>query len=413
MRHLAVRMVAAGHDVTVATSFLPGRTSDQYRGITIRQFSISGNIVNGMVGEVDAYRRFVTMGDFDVLFVYAAQQWTFDALWEVLTDVRMRKVVVPCGYSGLVVREYDEYFKELPAILRRFDAIVYHSRDYRDYEFGRKHGLEDRAIIIPNGADEIEFAVPADPDFRSRMMISEDALVLLTVGSLNGAKGHLELARAFEQMDLRGRPAVLLLNGNQMPSQVGIKSLTQRIRKAIRFVTTNSPVRVAKTVARICLSILGIRFGYFDHLERSLKNINRMSDRKAVFCDLPRSDLVQAYKAADLFVFASNIEYSPLVLYESCAAGLPFISVSVGNATEIAAWTGGGDVIDVKPDPDGMIRISPAILASATDKLLSDSTRRKALGKSGHHAWETRFNWGALAKEYMQLFKAVCADGRK
>jgi Nucleoside-diphosphate-sugar epimerases len=47
-----------------------------------------------------------------------------------------------------------------------------------------------------------------------------------------------------------------------------------------------------------------------------------------IFDNLPRPSLVQAFMAADLFVFASNVEYSPLVLFESAASCsmIPFTS---------------------------------------------------------------------------------------
>ena len=413
MRHLAVRIVEAGHDVTVATSSLVERELNTYRGVTIQSFAVAGNLVNGMTGQVDAYRRFLIESEFDVLFVYAAQQWTFDALWEILPNLRMPKVVVPCGYSGLMNPAYQGYFAKLPAILKQFDAIVYHAKNYRDYEFGKKNGLEGRAVVIPNGADDHEFSVTPDANFRNRMGIPENTLMLLTVGSLNGAKGHLELAQAFEQLDLVGRTAVLLLNGNRMPRQPWDNSLRERIGKTVRYIRTNSPIRVAKNVARIILSAIGVRLGYFAYLERCVRRVNSTQDRKIILCDLEREDLVQAYLAADLFVFASNIEYSPLVLYEACAAGVPFVSVSAGNACEIAAWTGGGEVINVAPDTDGMVKVSPKVLAAAVGSLLVDHARRQVLGASGRRSWEMRFNWGALSREYLLLFERVYAEGDK
>ena len=41
--------------------------------------------------------------------------------------------------------------------------------------------------------------------------------------------------------------------------------------------------------------------------------------RRAVVIDLPRAELIQAYLNSNLFVFASKVEYSPLVLYEAAA----------------------------------------------------------------------------------------------
>lgn len=413
MRQLAIRMAGLGHDVTVVTSKLTTRLSDQYCGVSIKSFAIAGNLVNGMKGEVDEYQRFLIENDFDLVFIYAAQQWTFDALWDVLPNLKIGKVFVPCGYSGLMNPNYREYFYRLPSILKHFDALVYHARNYRDYEFGKQFGLEGKSILIPNGADDREFANYPDPDFRSRMLISENALVLLTVGSLTGAKGHLELVRAFEQLNLKEQYGVLLLNGNRMPIQYNSETLMGRISKTLRYVRSNSFTRVLKTSIRAILSSIGFRFGYFANLEKKIKRINKMKDRKVMQCDLDRADLIQAYFTADLFVFASNIEYSPLVLYEACAGGVPFLSVSSGNAEEIAKWTGGGKVIDVNPDKDGYTRVSPNVLSSEIEQLLDDRELRKTMADSGRNAWQTRYNWDVLSKEYLELFERVCRLYRK
>lgn len=408
VRQLAVRMVSLGHDVTVATSKLTTRLSDEYCGVSIKSFAIAGNLVNGMKGEVDEYQKFLIENDFDLVFIYAAQQWTFDALWDVLPNLRIGKVFVPCGYSGLMNPNYRDYFNRLPSILKHFDALVYHARNYRDYDFGMQCGLEEKSIIIPNGADDREFANHSDPDFRNRMLISENAVVLLTVGSLTGSKGHLELVRAFELLNLKGQYAVLLLNGNRMPIQYSDETLIGRISKIARYVRSNSLSRVVKTSIRMLLSSIGFRFGYFANIEKNIKRINKMKDRKVMQCDLDRPDLVQAYFTANLFVFASNIEYSPLVLYEACAGGVPFLSVSSGNAAEIAKWTGGGKVINVHPDKEGYTKVSPSILSAEIECLLEDSESRKNMGVAGRNAWQTRYNWGLLSCEYLELFQRVC-----
>lgn len=413
VRQIAIRMVEAGHQVTVATSSFGEGETTNYRGVLIQHFAVSGNLVRGMIGEIDAYRQFIKESNFDLLFVYAAQQWTFDALWEILPDLKMGKVFVPCGYSGLKNPAYQNYFKQIPAILAEFNAIVYHAKDYRDYEFGREFGLENRAILIPNGADDQEFSVVADLGFRTKLGISDDALVFLTVGTLNGAKGHLEVSSAFEKIDLAARPGVLLLNGNRMPQQPGDGTLAHLLLKIVRFVRANNPLTVAKTVVRIFLSAFGFRFGYFAELDKCIQRVNRSENRRVIECDLERKDLIQAFFAADLFVFASNIEYSPLVLYEACAAGLPFLSVSAGNAREIAAWTGGGEVVIVAPDLDGMVRVPAAVLAENMQRLIEDQFRLTALGEAGCKAWQSRFNWGILANEYEQLFQRVCSEGKR
>ncbi|MGT2429915.1 hypothetical protein ACU4HD_16405 [Cupriavidus basilensis] len=125
MRQLAERMVQRGHDVTVATTRLAERSFSEHNGVRIVEFGISGNAVRGIEGEVERYREFVTGFDGDAILIKAAQQWTFDALWPVLDEIRARKVFIPCGFSGLYEPTYEQYFRDLPDILRRFDHLIF------------------------------------------------------------------------------------------------------------------------------------------------------------------------------------------------------------------------------------------------------------------------------------------------
>ena len=404
MRQIAERLAARGHSVTVATTRLTGRVPGKQKGVQIEEFAVSGNRVRGLSGEVDRYRRFLLGSHFELVFFYAAQQWAFDAAWEVLDQLTAKSVLVPCGYSGLFEPAYQEYFAELPEILRKLDLIVYHASAYRDFEFGRSHGL-DKFAIIPNGADEREFAALPDSGFRSRHGIPAGALILLTVGTVTGLKGHLEVTRAFDALKFDFRPTVLLLNGN---SPLGVRGGTS-IAALIGLLTREYSLRYAlKHVVNMALSALNIRAGKQKVLVDLIDRINRLSSGKRVIrCDLPRVELIQAYQNADLFVFASNIEYSPLVLFEACAASLAFLSVSVGNAAEIAEWTGGGEIVPVTPDDLGYVRVAPEVFAERIDALLSDQVRRQRMRECGRASFERKYNWEHLSAMYEARFLDV------
>ncbi len=101
MRQIAERMAARGHDVTVATSRHPRRKSKVVNGVKIRAFNAGGKMVYGLNGQIDEYRQFVRTFEPDAILIMAAQQWSFDALWPVLDDIKARKVFIPCGFSGL------------------------------------------------------------------------------------------------------------------------------------------------------------------------------------------------------------------------------------------------------------------------------------------------------------------------
>ncbi|MDO9098878.1 MAG: glycosyltransferase, partial [Candidatus Methanoperedens sp.] len=129
--------------------------------------------------------------------------------------------------------------------------------------------------------------------------------------------------------------------------------------------------------------------------------------KHVIVTDLPRSQLIQAYLNADLFVFASNVEYSPLVLFEACAAGLPFLSVPVGNSVEIAAWTGGGEICPAETDSRGYTRVSPSELARRMEGLIADRDGLSEMGRCGRLSIQERFNWNTLAQGYEALFLRV------
>ena len=202
MRQLGERFVAHGHEVTIATTYMPERRPRTSAGVHIEEFRVGGNLVRGLTGEVERYRAYVIEADYDVLMVKAAQQWTFDALTPVLDRITKPKVFVPCGFSGLFLPEYADYFARMPEWLRKWDRLIFYATDYRDIDLARQNGIE-RLTVIPNGADEREFSVARDPQFRGRMGIPQDAFLVLTVGSLTGIKGHHELAKSFRAERIR------------------------------------------------------------------------------------------------------------------------------------------------------------------------------------------------------------------
>lgn len=397
MQQLAERFAARGHDVTVATTMLKERLSKTINSVKVAEFSVTGNNASGLHGDIDQYRDFVTSGNFDVVMIKAAQQWTFDALWPVIDKINGAKVFIPCGFSGLYEPAYEAYFNELPAILHKLDHLIFYASDYRDINFAIKN-LIDHYSIIPNGASELEFEVPLDDEFRKRYEIGENELLFLTVGSMTGLKGHLEVAKAFEYLRLTGQHATLILNGNRGMSHNGI------ISRLVVMYGLYGLKYVFKNIVKFILQLAGINVGKEDELDCAVRRINSKSDRQVIVVDLPRIDLVQAFIASDLFIFASNVEYSPLVLFESVAAGTPFLSVPVGNSEEIASWTGAGVICPAPKDSKGYTRVDPKELAIAIEGLISNPEQLKTMGKIGKENWRQNFTWEKIADMYEAVF---------
>jgi glycosyltransferase involved in cell wall biosynthesis len=138
-------------------------------------------------------------------------------------------------------------------------------------------------------------------------------------------------------------------------------------------------------------------------LHRWIARANAQSGKRVLCVDLPRADLIDAFKSANLFVFASNVEYSPLVLFEAAAAGTPFLSVPVGNAEEIARWTGAGAICPAATDPCGYTRVDPAVLAREMERCMGDPQALARMGATGKARWRESFTWSAIAPRYAAI----------
>ena len=461
MRQIAERLVSSGHEVTVATTRLAERDFQTLNGVQIVEFDVAGNLVRGIVGEVKRYQAFLRDFDGDAIMIKAAQQWTFDAAWPVLDAIKVRKVFIPCGFSALYLPEYADYFRKIPATLGKFDKLIFYAEHYRDIDFARKHGLTN-LVVLPNGASEVEFGVAPDPGFRERLGIPAEALVLLTVGTPINTKGHAQVAAAFAKLKTGDRPLSLILNGewpdpktaaarkipiasiekaatvpiaalnaklsprlrdyvdraHEFWLREGARAFRQRALAALWYRSTNPVRRVGRSAgARLrqlaarglltlsgklnwpSVRLLGQRLSV-PTLDEWISEARSQPGKQALATNLPRADLVQAFLTADLFVFASTVEYSPLVLYEAAAAGTPFLTVPVGNAEEIVRWTGGGAICPAARDEGGYTRADPEVLAREIQSLLDDAALRSQLGTAGRAAWRREFNWSAIAKRY-------------
>jgi L-malate glycosyltransferase len=351
VRQVSERLAARGHDVTVATATHPSRRDRVINGVTVEAFDIAGNLSLGIRGETERYQQFILAGGFDILLNYAAQTWATDLVFPILDRLQSRKVLVPCGYSGLGDPRYARYFEALPDDLRRYDRLIYLSPGYRDAIFGERHGI-GRSVVIPNGADEREFDRPP-AGFRQRAGIDTRYLAV-TVANHVRSKGHAFVIDALRRL---GRDDVTL-------AIVGGRS--------------RNPLRGCGAACRVA----------------AMRN-----RRVRLFPELPREWVVSALKEADLFVFGSEVECAPLVVYEAFAARLPVISTPVGNV----------------PDYRGLVELveTPAEMAAAMGALLDDEAGRAETAERGWTLWRAQHTWASIALRYENEYRALLANSAR
>lgn len=351
VKNIAENLAKKGHHITVATTKLPERQFDNLNGVKVIEFQITGNSVKGIKegkkGEIERYKELLINGNYDLIAQYAAQTWHSDLTYNVLDYIKAKKVLFPCGYSGLVLWTkrifYWNYFKKLPFYLKKYDHVIYHVGNYIDKRFGDKHGIKTYSII-PNGIDAHEMQIHSI-NFKQYYNI-KTKYMLLNVSNHFKLKGHAFLLKAFSR--LKRDDVTLVIIGNKVP---------------------------------------GLRGCYRKCTQKALNN------PKVIFLEsIPRDHVVSAFHEADIFVFGSKVEYFPLVILESMAVGCPFVSTNVGC---VPGLKGGVTVSDINS------------MVANINKLLHDSGIRKELGNLGRNECLTKYTWDKIVPKYEELFQRL------
>ena len=365
VKQLSEYLVTCGHEVIVATSKLNTRDKHKINGVTIVEFQISGNTVRGMSGEVKKYEQFLLELNFDIITNFAAQQWATDIMLRIIDKIKAKKVFVPTGFSRLYDPQYKNYFQSMNTVLKKYDMNVFQSDTYQDIMFARNCGVTN-ITIIPNGAAEDEFKNTEPNSIRAKLNIPNDNFLILNVSAHTGAKGHSQSIKIFDRASIR--KATFLMVAHK---------------------TNGGCVKKCKN-----------KKWFFNLSPRRIYDAKRM-----LMLPLSRRDTIAAYKEADLFLFTSSIECSPLVLFECLASKTPFLSTDVGNAAEIVEWTNAGIILPTSKNSSAYSEAEVQASADLLGKVVNDSHKRKSMAMAGYKSWHERFTWEKISAEYEKMYK--------
>jgi L-malate glycosyltransferase len=367
VKQLSERMASMGHEVVVLTRVHSQRNFSQLNGVEIVEFKIEGNPFEANSLEEKRYVDFLLQLQGDVITFFAAQQWATNLALPVLKQINLKKVSVPTGYSGLFRAEFSEYFRQMKQWIHDYDMNVYLSNDYRDINFARENGVVN-IELIPNGAALNEFDKDPGIDIRKHFGIPAHHKILLHVGSYTGRKGHKEAIQLF--LNCGVKDCTLLMIGND----------TSYFKR--------------RTIFKYPQLLMQCFFSFF-------------TSRKILMVEANRQTTVSAYFQSDLFFFPSQVECSPIVLFEAAAAGLPFLSTDVGNAVEIAEWTGGGEIMSTWKDENGFSYPRKKETITQLLSLLKDDNRLHQYATSGRKSWREKFTWEAITEQYLKLYQRL------
>lgn len=237
---------------------------------------------------------------------------------------------------------FTEYLHYLPRLIRptrrmaermsaafcnRCDAITTPSQAMKEELL--RYGVHKPIYVLPFGVDIEPFEHPIRIDARSVLGLAPDEFFLLYAGRLGTEKNLHFLLRAFR----------MLLDRWQGPQSV-----------------------------RLVLAGGGPHRPIFEQYAQELQ----LGDRVIFTGFIPREDLVDYYRTADLFVFASKTETQGLVLMEAMAAGLPAVAVRAMGVTDVVF---DGETGILVPEDE-------QIFAQTVIGLLQDTQRRKCLAEN-------------------------------
>jgi glycosyltransferase involved in cell wall biosynthesis len=364
---MAMGFVAKGWEVAATTApTAPARTSLNWQGVTIHEISISGtgSPQRPHQGDINAYRKLVKDGDWDVILFQTAG-WPLLVVLDLLPELRARGVMVSHGYAalpwvrvkhfpwGIPAWLWNVYQSiKMPFWLKHLKRVVFLS------EWTDLHGFYDHFLaklarhpgrkVIPNGVDPDDRG--KDPaGFRARHGISADALMFVCVANYSRRKDQGYAARAFRQAAIPG--SVLVFIGSDFNEW------------SAAFQAADEPLTHQPRGERILW------------LEKQ--------DRPAT---------LDAVAAADIFVLSANHEAQPIALLEAMREAKPWIARKAGCIPEM---------------PGGICINSEHEMALQMTHLAEVPALRNTLGSRGREAIMHVYNRKHYVDSYCDLISEI------
>ena len=236
--------------------------------------------------------------------------------------------------------------------LRQVDAVI--SPSPQMAEALTAYGVAAPLEILPTGLDFELFRGGDGARFRREHGVAPERPVMLTVGRVAFEKNLAFLIDVLERVRAQVADVLLVIAGEGPALE---------------------PLR--KEVANRGLADNVLFVGYLDRA----------------------SGLLDCYRGADVFVFASRTETQGLVLLESMAVGTPVVSTAVMGTRAVLDGALGAVVVEE----------SVTDFAEAAVGLLRNSSRRQALGAAGALDVARRWSGPEMARRLLYLYQKVVA----
>jgi glycosyltransferase involved in cell wall biosynthesis len=342
IRHLSRKLSSKGWKVSIMSS-------DANRVAKVGDVEIEPGSVEKVVA------RAKKLLEEDRILIYSDASICAMALLDAMPYIKCKVLLCTVGCNAAISNpKMVESFKKYKDKIE----FVTHSADYDDARLLKNNNIPFR--VIPNAVDGSEFFIPKSK-FKDRMNIPSSSMVVLMVANCFPNKGHEEVIQLLER------------NSNSFPENCYfILACSTPAWPVAKRLTMSVSERIARIRRPKCL----------------------------VLKDASREIVCEAFAASDLTLMTSLKEVAPIVILESMACGIPWISFPVGNVAELP----GGVVVPCKQkDNQGNLRPSMSdidVFSRELRELLHNESKRNDLGSAGINMVNSCFNWEIISEMY-------------
>lgn len=354
----------AGHETVLIAPEYPAGTSDNEEGILrvpSRYLPRDPEDRAMKLGAIRALRPQIERLEPDLVHI----QTPFIAHYQGTALARALRVPVIESYHTYFEEYLHHYVPLMPRSVMRFlarrftvsqcnvlDALVVPSRAMEQALLD--YGVRCPMHIIPTGMEMERFAGGDGARFRAQLGITPGQPVLVHVGRIAHEKNIEFLLRMFALV-VRSKPEAVFVVAGEGPALSSCKATVRSlgIEQHVRFV------------------------GYLSR-ER---------------------ELLDCYRAGDLFVFSSKTETQGLVLLESMALGVPVVSTAHMGTADIVNPQRGAQVA-----PDDEQKFAGIVV-----RLLDDPQRRVAMSAEAR-AYAATWSAAAMADRLGGLYATVAGQ---
>ncbi len=295
------------------------------------------------------------LNSYDHVFIYSDSFWELKNVFNNINRIKPKITLALVGAYSL--QTHPEYLKILKEDTDKFNLIV-HSDITIDYLFCKKNNLP--VDIISNGIN-IDSFKNNNLSFRKKYNIKERYIILNIANFFFGKNQHI-LGKISKEL--------------------------RKKRDDFIFVQISSSIKYPYEKT------------FLDRAKRAFNN------EKCLFLrNIPREDVVSAFKNSDIFINTSGKEVSPIVILESLCAGLPVLSMTVGDVENYPVIIINNKNIDKK----GYKIVDNKIIKEYVDniiELLNNQELREKIISDGQKNIE-QLDWKNIVPKYNEVFRRL------